>query len=39
MGVPDAGAQAVINNQRFGEGSIHGGDIPLGKYFLFMLKS
>lgn len=39
MGVPDAAAQAVINKQRVREVSIQGGDVPLGKYFLLILKS
>ncbi|KAG0559244.1 hypothetical protein M758_10G088300 [Ceratodon purpureus] len=30
MGVPDAAAQTAINRQRSGEGSIQGGDVPLG---------
>jgi hypothetical protein len=39
MGVPDAAAQSVISRQRPGERSIQGGDVPLGKYFLSVLKS
>ena len=38
MGVPDAAAQTAINRQRSGEGSIQGGDVPLGKCFLSILR-
>ena len=38
MGVPDAAAQSVINRQRSVKGSIRGGNVPLGKFFLSMLK-
>jgi len=34
IGVPDAAAQAVINKRGVVEGSIPGGDVPLGEFTL-----